>query len=200
MTQRCAQHHQSNMMSDIVATAHLDQAFAAIYKRRRNDHFNSDLWAFSLNWPAERRKIQQALLQGCYQLSPVMAYRSAKGRLTRWSSRDAVVLKAISLQLTAVLDSHIDQRCYHLKGRGGLKAAVRAVARTQYHYTYVVKSDVADYYDSMNHQVVLAQCRRVIQDKNVLRIIAQYLNRVEVQEGEHSLIHQGIPKGCSLSP
>ncbi len=59
---------------------------------------------------------------------------------------------------------------------------------------------MASYYYSIDHQLVMQHCRQVMTNKKVLRMIAQFLNRVEVQDGEHFLINQGIPKGCPLSP
>jgi len=94
----------------------------------------------------------------------------------------------------------VDPRRHHLKGRGGVPGAICAVAQNTMGYHFVIKSDIANYYVSMQHHIVLKHVQAVVYDKKVLRIITQYLTRVEVQNGHHSLIHKGIPKGCPLSP
>jgi RNA-directed DNA polymerase len=194
-------HHGSNLMIRITSNTILDDAMAYIYKRRHNDSHNSDIWAFHTSWAMQRNVIREQLLQGRYQLSLVQSFNTPDaGRLTRWSTADAVVLKAFALVLGPLLDNHVDQRCTHLKGRGGLKGACRALSAHLGNFRYVCKSDVASFYDSMNHDIVMQHAKEIINDKRCLDLLYQYLNRVEVLHGDHRLIERGIPKGCPLSP
>jgi hypothetical protein len=193
--------HGSNLMSKLTSNQLLDEGFRHIYHRRQKDSHNSDIWSLSLNWVALRDDIRDQLLQGRYQLSPVQLYDTKDaGRLTRWCAKDAVILKAFAFLLGSLLDQHIDRRCTHLKGRGGLKGACRSLRAHQSSFRYVFKSDVASFYDSMNHDIVMQHAKTVIHDSRLLALLHQYLNRVEVHQGNHRLIEQGIPKGCPLSP
>ena len=193
--------HGSNLMTQLTNNAMLDEAMVHIYKRSENNSHNSDIWSFHTNWATHRHLIREQLLDGCYQLSPVQSFNTPDaGRLTRWSAADAVVLKAFALVLGPLLDSHVDQRCTHLKGRGGLKGAGRALSSNIDNFRHVCKSDVASFYDSMNHDIVMQHAKAVITDKRCLNLLYQYLNRVEVLHGDHRLIERGIPKGCPLSP
>lgn len=187
-------------MSDIVATDNLDKAYNHVYKARVSDTHNSDIWALSLDWEKRRSHIQHTLLSGKYQLSPLSSSRAPSGIYTRWSSQDAIILKAISQVLASIISITIDEKCYHVTGRGGLKAAVRNVADESGDYLYILKADVASFYSSMNHKIVLDQFATIISDKRVLSIISQSMNRVEVLDGDYSLIDKGIPRGCPLSP
>lgn len=47
-----------------------------------------------------------------------------------WSSADALVIKILPLILQARLQPLLSRACYHLKGHGDLKGAVREVPRT----------------------------------------------------------------------
>ncbi|WP_323739111.1 reverse transcriptase domain-containing protein [Candidatus Trichorickettsia mobilis] len=94
----------------------------------------------------------------------------------------------------------VGNRCFHLKGNGGLKGAVRVAVTEIENYTYMIKSDVADFYSSTNHQILLDYCKQIIKDKRVISILHQYMNRLKVYEGEYKLITKGISKDCSLSP
>ena len=193
--------HGSNLMSLITSNETLDAAFAHIRKSRADDSHNSDIWSVSLNWPTTRRNLRDQLLQGRYHLSPVHCFLTPDaGYLTRWTTQDAIVLKAFSSCLSPLLDTQIDRRCYHLKGRGGLKAACRAVNTKLNAYRYVCKSDVASFYDSMDHTVVMSHAKNSIEDARLLDLLHQYLGRVEIYNGDHRLIESGIPKGCPLSP
>jgi len=193
-------HHATNLMSAVISTSALDAAFAAIYQKRKKDHANSDIWALSRNWAKIRQTLQAQLLAGTYLLSPISAYSTKKGRLTRWSAQDAVVLKALSQIITPHVSQIVGLACCHLKDHGGLKGGVRQVKTNLKDYRYVLKSDVASFYDSMDHQIVLETVKESIKDKRIISLIHQYMNRVEVDHGEHRLIEVGIPKGCPLSP
>jgi len=188
-------------MSEVTKTRTLNMAFDSICKKRIDDSCNSDIWDLRRHWPRIRRKARLELLSGSYHLSPVSVVGNINGhRLTRWSAIDAVILKAISIVITPCIQKGIDRRCYHIKGNGGLKVAVNTVRQAAKDYQFVVKSDIADYYASMDHAIVMEQCSELIKDVKILEIIKQYLNRVEVKQGEHSLIDRGIVKGCPLSP
>ena len=172
------QHYATKQMSLVSATTLLDQAKAYIYAQRCEDNAHSDIWELSLHWEQHRERIRRALLAGRYQLAPVQVFGSRDGqrlrqsyghRLTRWSDQDAVVLKALSWVLTQDWAPHIDRRCHHVKGQGGLKGAVKEVAhaiqaggpqlrRGAYHF--VVQSDIADCYASMDHATFAKYSRR----------------------------------------
>ena len=105
-------YHNSNAISKLTSTDNLNNCFNLVYKRRLKDGQNSDIWSLGLNWPEVRLSIQQELSKGSYQLEPLTAYQSKHGTLTRWSSRDAVVLKAISLWLAPIIASYIPSGCW----------------------------------------------------------------------------------------
>jgi hypothetical protein len=150
-----------------------------------------------------KQALRESLLGGTYQLSPLMVLGSRDGhRLTRWTALDTVALKAITLVLTEAVKPVVDLRCHHLKGNGGLKRGVNRVhdAIESGTFNFAVKSDIADFYASMPHDLLLKQCGKIIKDHRILAILQQYMNRVEVHQGDHNLIDIGIAKGCPLSP
>ena len=152
-------------------------------------------------WPKIKEEIRCTLLNGTYQLSPIQVCGNKNGhRLTRWTAKDVVVLKAISIVITGTVQQQVDHRCYHLKGNGGLKGAVNQIHDHLSQYHFCLKSDIADFYASMDHRVVMQECKKIIKDKQILKIISQYLNRVEINRGNYDLITRGLAKGCSLSP
>jgi len=110
------------------------------------------------------------------------------------------VLKALTLILTPQVSNTVGQACFHLKGHGGLKGGVRQLKSFRKDYSYVLKSDVASFNDSMDHQILLDTVKETIKDKRIISLMQLYMNRVEVDHGKHRLIEVGIPKGCPLSP
>jgi len=110
-----------------------------------------------------------------------------------------VVLKAVSLILQPRIAAFAPDAS-HLKGCGGLKSAVRKIRDNLRRYRYVIRSDVACFYDSMQVANVRQVCGKLIKESRVLDIIQQTIERVEITDGEHQLKHKGLPKGCPLSP
>jgi RNA-directed DNA polymerase len=122
------------------------------------------------------------------------------GALEVWSALDALVLKALAIVLTRRLAPHLSPRCTHLAGRGGSKAAGRAVAGHLAANTFVLRSDVKSYYASIDHELLLDQLQPLIPDGRVLALIYQYLRHVVYDDGLYRDVRRGLSRGCPLSP
>lgn len=68
--------------------------------------------------------------------------------------------------------------CYHLKGRGGLKGAVRSVAENLGEYTFVFRTDVKSYYDSIDHHILISKLGVLVKNLRIIGCVWKYLNRV----------------------
>ena len=66
-----------------------------------------------------------------------------------WSSQDALVLKMLAIALSP--------RCTHIKGHGGLKSTVSDLHAALPDYSYVLKTDVKGYYESIDHTILLTR-------------------------------------------
>jgi RNA-directed DNA polymerase len=193
-------HHATNALSEVISTRNLDLAYRAVCNARKEKGPHDDIWDLRFHWEKERAQFQASLLSGDYGLSPIAVFKTENGTFTRWSARDAVVLKALAQYLTPLIQKIVGAKCYHLKDHGGIRVGVQALVQRISAYRHAVQSDVADFYHSMNHAIVLEQCKKIIKDRRILSLIQQYLNRCEVRDGNHTLVEQGIPKGCPLSP
>ena len=179
----------------------LDVAFASICRLRLAYCHNDDIWDLRFHWAARRAQAVARLRSGRYALSPVQVVGTRNGhRVTVWSALDAVVLKALSLALTPVVQRRVDRRCHHVRGHGGLKGAINHCHQAIPGHVFVLKSDVADFYASMDHEVLMSACRTLICDKSLLDLIAQYMTRLEITNGRYHALDRGIIKGCPLSP
>jgi retron-type reverse transcriptase len=191
----------SNLLSNILSNDNLDEAFKHICHTRIKDKPNSDVWHLRHNWLMHRKDIRDNLMRNTYNLSPLTLYRGNDNKYYgRWEAKDAVILKAIAIKLSPVFSQTIGSTCSHLSGNGGLKGATQKAAANINDYKYVIKSDVANFYASMNHHILLNHCSNIVHDKRLLRILFQYMNRLEIFNGEYKLVTQAISKGCPLSP
>ena len=85
-----------------------------------------------------------------------------------------------------------------LKKRG-LKQMVQSVNDLTQNYSWVCKTDIADFYYTIDHNVV----KKSIPDEVpgfVKKILVDYCDRVEVVDGEYQHVKRGIAKGGAMSP
>jgi len=117
-----------------------------------------------------------------------------------WSSKDALIIKVLTGILQKKLKPVLAKTCYHLKGHGGLKGAVRDVMKELPKFKFFCKTDVHSYYDSIDHYTMLMRLHDYIEDRTIIGYIWQVLNRCVEWGGLYQDIKKGIPRGSSLSP
>ncbi|MFC1591391.1 reverse transcriptase domain-containing protein [Thermodesulfobacteriota bacterium] len=117
-----------------------------------------------------------------------------------WSSRDALVIKVLTEIIQQKLKSFLPKACYHLKGNGGLKGAVRDVSKLLPKYKFFCKTDVRFYYESIDHFTLFMNLYEYINDRRLMDYVWQFLNRCVEWGGLYRDIKRGIPRGASLSP
>jgi hypothetical protein len=117
-----------------------------------------------------------------------------------WSPADALVIKVLTSIVHARLQPALNRTCYHLKGHGGLKGAVREVIKVLPCYRFFCKTDVRSYYDSIDHYTLLLQLHEHIRDRTIIGYMRQFLNRCVEWGGLYQNFRRGIPRVASLSP
>jgi RNA-directed DNA polymerase len=94
-----------------------------------------------------------------------------------WSSPDSLVLKVLTLIIQRKLKPVLSRACYHLKGHGGLKGAVRDVMKSYPDHAFFCKTDVKSYYDSIDHYTLMMKLHDHIKDRTIMGYVWQFLNR-----------------------
>ncbi len=121
-------------------------------------------------------------------------------KIALWSSRDALVIKVLTIIIQKIQSPFLSKSCYHLKGHGGLKGAVREIIKDRSQYKFFCKTDVKSYYDSIDHYILHMKLYEYIGDRNIMGYVWQFLNRCVEWGGLYHDIKKGIPRGSSLSP
>ncbi len=190
----------AQLMEAIASDAAIDEAYAWLCQRRKDYAPDAAVWHLRWRWAERKPQIQAQLRAGTYRLGAVVAFQVEGENREVWAASDALVLKATAIVLTRHLDPHLSKQCYHLAGRGGAKAAVRAVADNLDGNTFVFRTDVKSYYASLDHDVLFGQLQRFVKDPRVLKLLWRYVHRLVYQDGRYREVHRGIPLGCPLSP
>jgi retron-type reverse transcriptase len=124
--------------------------------------------------------------------------KSNGGNIHLWTSIDSLVLKLLSWVLQPYLPS--SPLCTHLKGHGGSKQTVTSIQAEIPNNTFVFRTDVKSYYESINHEILLDKLSVYIKDKMMMNLLSQYLKRSIESGGVFRDITRGISSGCPLSP
>ncbi|NEP35270.1 hypothetical protein [Moorena sp. SIO3B2] len=130
------------LIEQIASVQVLDQAFAWVCDSRAHYHFNGDIWHQWRWWHQKKNQIQGLIRSGRYRFRELRQIRAIDRIFEWWHSQDALVLKAISIVLTAHLLPHLSPRCFHLAGTGGIKGAVRDVLAHLWENKFVFRTDV----------------------------------------------------------
>lgn len=111
-----------------------------------------------------------------------------------------MIIKVLTGIIQEKLKPFLAKTCYHLKGHGGLKGAVRDVMKELPKFKFFCKTDVHSYYDSIDHYTMLMRLHDYIEDRTIIGYVWQFLNRCVEWGGLYQDIKKGIPRGSSLSP
>lgn len=192
---------QTLSIEAIAADSVITEAFQWLCSRRHKQQHNADIWDLRWCWPNEKARLQRSLLKGNYRFAPLDWFLSEEGDLIElYNARDALVLKAISIVLTRALLPELSSNCYHIKGHGGVRGALRRVKTILPTARFICRSDVRGYYANINHDCLEAMLTGFISDESLLNLLRQYLHRSVCRGENYRDIKQGIPLRSPLSP
>jgi len=194
---------QSKALSEL-----LERAYVHVKQAQKGKHSHLvDLWHVSRNWPAVKAMLLGDILKGEFAFAPYRSLLTQQGtRVTLTETQDAILLKALSLLLIKRMKQQgLMKIPAHVKGKGGIKGALRSInAQTKSDvYRFVFKTDVANYYASLDHQLVYEHVLQLWPKGKApgwTRLIYRALKAVLLKDGHYlSFDNKGILRGTPLS-
>jgi group II intron reverse transcriptase/maturase len=150
-------------------------------------------------------KIQAKLMAGNYVPSPVRRVEIAKPsggtrKLGIPTVLDRFIQQMILQAMTPIWEPRFSAHSYGF--RPGRKAHDAVRAAQQYSREgkdWVVDIDITQFFDHVQHDILMGKIAQVIRDKRVLRLIGKYLRRGHMMEGSWCESEEGLARG-PLSP
>ena len=163
-----------------------------------------------LEFPAWARqhwqRIKQQLLEGKYEPHAVRRVWIPKANgdmraLGIPTIADRVIQQAIAQVLGPMYEGQFSDYSFGFRPGKNAHQAVKQV-RDYFRagYRKVVDIDLAAFFDSVNHDVLMRLLAQRIEDKRVLKLIGRYLRAGVMVEGVKQPTRLGVPQGGPLSP
>ncbi len=114
---------------------------------------------------------------------------------------DRLVQQAIAQVLQPIFEKTFSGNSYGFRpGRNAHQAIKQAKAYYEEGYTKIVDLDLAQYFDTVNHDILINMLREEVEDERVIKLIRKYLKSGVMEGGIISRTEAGTPQGGNLSP
>lgn len=114
---------------------------------------------------------------------------------------DRMIQQAIVQVLQPIFEPTFSDNSYGFRPKRSAQTAMKkALKYYKAGYTRVVDLDLAKYFDTVNHDILLNMVREEVKDERVISLIRKYLKSGVMINGLVSPTKEGTPQGGNLSP
>src|SRR5450432_3269952 len=198
----------SRIMEEVCERANLKEALRQVRSNKGSagiDGMTVDQLGDYLkqHWPV----IREQLLNGTYEPKPVRRVEIPKPdgggvrKLGIPTVLDRFIQQAVMQVLQRQWNPTFSQYSYGFRPR---RSAHHAVAQAQQYlaqgHGWVIDLDLEKFFDRVNHDKLMSQIAKRVEDKRMLKLIRAFLNAGVMENGLVSPSVEGTPQGGPLSP
>jgi RNA-directed DNA polymerase len=196
-----------HLMEEVAGSANLHRAYKQVRANGGAAGVDGMTVAGLRAWiAANRETLIAALLAGSYQPAPVRGVQIPKAsggmrQLGIPTVVDRLVQQAIRQVLEPLLDPTFSVSSFGFRpGRSAHDALRQARTYVADGYEIVVDIDLEQFFDRVNHDILMSRLARRVGDTRLLRIVRRFLQAGMMMDGVCGVRHEGTPQGGPLSP
>jgi retron-type reverse transcriptase len=182
----------------------LENLHLAYLKARKGKQSKPAVEAFTFHLESELLKLQQELSSETYVPGPYRqfhVYESKKRLISAAPFRDRVVHHAICNVIEPIFEATFIYDSYACRVGKGTHAAVQRFreflkccsgAKPPNNTSYVLKCDIARYFPSIDHQILLELLGRKIADERVIQLLSVIIKHSPIEKHELKLLSHDV--------
>ena len=153
-----------------------------------------------------RDELLESILGGWYKPKPVRRVEIPKPdggvrELGVPTVIDRMIQQALVQVLQPIFEKTFSDSSHGFRpNRNAHQAIKRTKEYYEQGYTHVVDIDLAKYFDTVNHDILIDMIREHVKDERVIKLIRKYLKSGVMKDGIVSPTSEGTPQGGNLSP
>jgi group II intron reverse transcriptase/maturase len=161
---------------------------------------------FERNLDENLKTMQNLLETGDYKPLPVLRfYRDKEGGAKRAIGipvvRDKIVQQALLLVLSPIFESEFLNCSFAYRpGRSALNAIDMLEALIKAGYKWVLDGDIENFFDSIDHELLISFVAEDVADTAILKLIEEFLNACVFDNMSIHEEYMGITQGSVISP
>ena len=150
--------------------------------------------------------IKKKLLDGSYQPQPALRVEIPKesGGMRKLGIPcvlDRVIMQSIAKVLGGLFNPTFSDYSYGYRPeRSVQQAAKQAQEFYRQGYVHQVDIDLEQFFDTVNHDVLMARVARKVKNKDLLKLLGRFLRAGVVIDGRRHPTPKGVPQGSPVSP
>lgn len=114
---------------------------------------------------------------------------------------DRVIQQALIQVLTPIFEPTFSESSYGFRpGRSAHQAIRKTKEYYEQGYTHVVDIDLAQYFDTVNHEILMDQVMHEVKSRPIIKLIRAFLKSGVMENGLVRPTEEGAPQGGNLSP
>lgn len=197
-----------SLIDKVSSRRNLEAAFARV-KRNRGaagvDHVTIERYEADLD--ANLEKLSRTLLAGTYRPQAIRRRWIPKSGGARHrplgipTVQDRVVQSALRHVLEPIYERDFAEQSYGFRPQRSCRTALRRVQELLTNgLTWVVEADFASFFDTIDHDRLMAQVGNKVSDGRVLDLVGRYLAQEVLESTGSWTPERGSPQGAVISP